>query len=183
MNRYTLKRRRRKTKGPSSIASVARAAPRLMSNQIPNKQNNKQHKSSFKKHVTWSIFHPLSQYALFHWIQGPNSGFVPSRPQTRKIDANRSQCRRMPPKSPNAVWWCMMWDPHPVWTLQIFTKTLRTPPFLVLPQNLRLSNEWYEMCSPHYHFSKRSKSFEKFKQHQTTKYDVRDQTRFSFWGA
>ena len=73
-----------------------------------------------------------------------------------------------------------MWDPHPVWTLQIFTKTLRTPPFLVLPQNLRLSNGWYEMCSPHYHFSKRSKSFEKFKQHQKTKYDVRDQTRFLF---
>ena len=65
-----------------------------------------------------------------------------------------------------------MWDPHPVWTLQIFTKTLRTPPFLVLPQNLRLSNGWYEMCSPHYHFSKRSKSFEKFKQHQKTNYDA-----------
>ena len=42
----------------------------------------------------------LPQCALFRRIKGPNSGFVPSRPQTRKTDANRSQCRRMPPKSP-----------------------------------------------------------------------------------
>ena len=116
----------------------------------------------------------LPQCALFRRIKGPNSGFVPSRPQTRKTDANRSQCRRMPPKSPKkcSVMMCdvgchiqcgfsknsegatIFGTPAESASEQWVAHTHTQDSSKTSPVELG----WHEPCSPHYYLSKRSKN-------------------------